>query len=238
MEDGILYGFVAKNESGSPEGMGACYQFDIVSGGKSDSTRTATRTTAKVQVTNSGTVFGTFDFLVPGGGFGQNTGCKNMDGWEIPDACFSNYDNKCGDTECTVYGGLCNTGSGTCEKVFSSDPDTQKSCRDILFNNDIFPAGDYTGYQGNAYIENLQPIDCPPQLVNKTGISGNSNYVPVEIKADLGDYDCNAAAPDKGSPCMTHYWDCCKMQVSDGGQDGYDSVYGVCSNGAATGQMC
>lgn len=77
-----LYGFVANADDGSKADCGTCYAFDIVNSANSRVTK------AKVQVTNKGGMgdvapYGPagFDFLVPGGGFGDFEGCKNVPNW-------------------------------------------------------------------------------------------------------------------------------------------------------------
>ena len=190
IEGDTLYGYVAADQSEGKTNCGKCYEleFDTDPGlapGKGI-------TKAYVQQTNLGGLNGDlFDFAVPGGGFGDFTGCQFMGGWNVyTNQCYKdkNGNTICGPcvsggntAECDRYGGFHNKGS--CATAFPNDSAAQKACEDILFG--VFPPRPGT-FSKNLHVEKYREVPCPPQLTNKSqkvGSFGSCPLSPAQINS-------------------------------------------------------
>jgi hypothetical protein len=158
---GVLYGFVAASTAEGKVNCGVCGELEF-----------SNKKTAKVQQTNLGSFTDPtlIDFAVPGGGFGDYNGCKDMEGWNVytPSGPCDPVQNT---DACWRYGGF--TDISYCNLAFPGDQAAQDACTGILFNNDIFPAPTSTWYppRGNAIITRRRRISCPKELTDKTGVS-------------------------------------------------------------------
>ena len=213
-EDGVgtLYGFAAVDAAGGKGSCGTCMSFDLPSDQNTNFNSEVGVTKGIVQITNLGGMgdigngYGTaaFDFLVPGGGTGDFTGCSQMPGWSYgSDASFSNQI----------------TSSSECDSGFGDDTDAAEACKKVLI--DLMGSGG--SKNANTIFKNLQIIDCPQKLINKTGLNGVSKASPNLSFTDVGGF--------------THYWDCCKpscawgnTEITDNNTDGE----GLCANGYNT----
>lgn len=128
-------------------------------------------TRAIVQLTNKGGMGSdqhgkaVFDFLVPGGGFGQYTGCSNVPGWKV----YTNQGGPCDPhsdtTQCAVYGGF--KQKQLCRSAFPGDAAAAEACETVLFG--VFPMG---SPPGNPVIKARRTVACPSKLISKSGIDG------------------------------------------------------------------
>lgn len=164
VEGNTLYGYVANQDTGSKADCGTCFELKIQGAGNGV-------TRGVVQLTNKGGMGSdqhgkaVFDFLVPGGGFGQYTGCSNVPGWKV----YTSQGGPCNpysDTDqCAVYGGF--KSRGLCSSAFPGDPAAAKACQDVLFG--VFPGGNPPG---NPVITARRTIPCPSSLSSKSGVDG------------------------------------------------------------------
>ena len=145
----ILYGYVATSGDPPSKPCGTCYELTFSNARKIDK--------ARVMVTNGGdSDEGNFDFMVPGGGFGQFDGCtkSKYGGWN-PNAVKDNA---------AQYGGFYS--EKDCEKAFPGDKDAETACRDILFGV-LYQIGcDKGKYPGDLFIESEKQIECPKILTD------------------------------------------------------------------------
>jgi hypothetical protein len=164
VDDGILYGFVANQDTGSKADCGTCFELQLTNAGVQR---------AIVQVTNKGGMGSdqhgkaVFDFLVPGGGFGEFTGCSNVPGWKV----YTNQGGPCspyGDSpQCARYGGFKN--DGLCDTAFPGDAAARKACKDVLFG--VFPAQS-GNFPGDPIVIARRTVSCPAALVAMSGVDG------------------------------------------------------------------
>ena len=211
---GTLYGFVAVDVAGGKGSCGTCMSFDLPSDQDSNFNFNSDLGVTKgiVQITNLGGMgdigngYGTaaFDFLVPGGGTGDFTGCSQMPGWSYgSEASFSNQI----------------TSSSECDTAFGNDTAAAEACNKVLI--DLIGSGG--SKNANTLFENLQIIECPQKLINKTGLNGVGKTPPNLSTTDVGGF--------------THYWDCCKPSCAWGDsviKDNNTDGEGLCPNGYGT----
>ena len=211
---GTLYGFVAVDVAGGKGSCGTCMSFDLPSDQDSNFNFNSDLGVTKgiVQITNLGGMgdigngYGTaaFDFLVPGGGTGDFTGCSQMPGWSYgSEASFSNQI----------------TSSSECDTGFGNDTAAAEACNKVLI--DLIGSGG--SKNANTIFENLQIIECPQKLINKTGLNGVGKTPPNLSTTDVGGF--------------THYWDCCKPSCAWGDsviKDNNTDGEGLCPNGYGT----
>lgn len=164
-EDGVLYGFGAVGGDPKTDHIcGTCVKLQF------GNPRRNGPSEAIIMVTNGGgSVGNNVDLLVPGGGFGDFTGCQNMDGWNVytqnggPCQPYSDTDN------CAVYGGFKH--QSHCDSAFSHYG-SKRACNEILFgafgqigcNHDA-------GYPPNLdIVSRIDNYPCPDSLKEKAGI--------------------------------------------------------------------
>jgi len=204
---GVLYGFVAQycgdsnycgsNSEGCTKGMGAVYEITFESG-----------KIGYVQVINCGDIkpnTEVFDFLVPGGGMGTKTGCKNMPGWKMSAYCSYEDDTK----YCKKYGGIFTEVDA--DAVFPGDATAATALTDVLRNPDYFYKPDNNTNSGNATLTSVQYIDPASDVNTDPGaaieiLSALSGIKQSTISQYVGNFT-------DGNMTMTHYWDCCKPNV-------------------------
>jgi len=167
VEGDTLYGWVANQDTGDKSDCGTCYELKVEGAGSSV-------TKAIVQISNKGGMGSdqdgkaVFDFLVPGGGFGEFTGCSNVPGWKV----YTNQGGPCsptGDTnQCLRYGGF--KSKELCDSAFPGDTAAAQACKNVLFG--VFPNSPWGGPPGNPRITARRVITCPSSLSAKSGIDG------------------------------------------------------------------
>jgi len=170
VEGGTLYGYVANQDTGDKSDCGTCYELEL-SGAANGVTRAVVQLTNKGGMGRDGSKQAVFDLLVPGGGFGDYTGCSGVPGWAV----YTDQGGPCshtGDTaECWRYGGFGR--ASHCESAFPGDVPSQEACRDVLFG--LFPPGWQSSgpvMRGNVDVVRRRVVDCPAALTASTGVSG------------------------------------------------------------------
>jgi hypothetical protein len=198
MDGDTLYGYIAQeyNDSDRSKGMGDVYKLTV----KPEYGWLGQETiTAYVQVINTGMLSDNIicDFLIPGGGVGINDGCNKMPEWD--------YSYLSGNSE--QFGGIrfgidLNT-------AFGNDQAAIDCVNDILFNGNIFTGEEYGTYSGNSLI------------TVEEAINGNDTNYDTQIRAlaeKSGIWPANnnsKVVGDNGTEGkMSHYWDCCKPNVT------------------------
>ena len=121
---------------------------------------------AVIMVTNGGSSApGNIDLLVPGGGFGQFTGCRAYVGWDVytPTGPCSGSGDTAG---CAQYGGF--KEESYCDTAFKEDAAAQVACHTVLWG--VFGqvgCNHDAGYPPNLMVTSRTQISCPQALVDK-----------------------------------------------------------------------
>jgi len=157
VEDGVLYGFGAKNGvTGADIPCGTCYELTFSNARNIDK--------AIVMITNGGDSSGSnIDLMVPGGGLGQYTTGLSSYGWTN----FYSYCDGTDDTdECKNTGGF--TDEAYCDTAFGSDTAAATACHAVLFS--VFGqlgCDNDDGYPPNLNVISQAEVDCPAVLTEK-----------------------------------------------------------------------
>lgn len=170
VEGDTLYGYVANQDTGDKSDCGTCFELEL-SATANGVSRAVVQVTNKGGMGRDGAKRAVFDLLVPGGGFGDFTGCAGVPGWAV----YTDQGGPCshtGDTaECWRYGGFGR--ESLCGSAFPGDAASQQSCRDVLFG--VFPQAWQTSapvFRGNVDVLRRRVVDCPAALSGSTGVSG------------------------------------------------------------------
>lgn len=167
-----LYGYVANQDTGDKSDCGTCYELELDGSAHGGVRRGVVQVTNKGGMGTDGAKKAVFDLLVPGGGFGDYDGCRDVPGWRV----YQGDGGVCsasGDTaECWRYGGFGSVSH--CASSFPGDPKSRQACEDVLFG--VFPPGwGGSGFvpRGNVNVARRRVIDCPAELTDKSGVRGS-----------------------------------------------------------------
>jgi len=173
IEDGTLYGYVANQDTGDKSDCGTCFELEI-EGAANGINRAVVQVSNKGGMGSDGSKKAVFDLLVPGGGFGDFTGCQDVPGWNVYTSTGGPCDPTMDTEDCWRYGGFGDVDH--CTTAFPGDLVAQRSCLEVLWG--IFPkAWETSGpvFRGNVDVTRRRVVDCPVALTEKSGVSGEGN---------------------------------------------------------------